>query len=305
MRNAFKQLTAAERAEFKAAYVKYLHERNGVPDFEAHTSTKREEFFREIDGNPVLASKGALLDQASVRRNQLLPEPEAGIDERTLWAVCTANANLTEDYGVNYGFQVKKMADPREPYSWIQIEENYHTRLLADAVRTLGVEMVKYPPKFTTRQLLHVLVQLPYYFSNVLIFCAEACGIVVFRDLQYKARELFADEPEALKRIDSLFDQIMIDEVGHLRWVHSRLGQFRLNITKWILPWVARAFFRDLPDVCRLLDRDNLLRQVEEIARTGVVEIGDGRVHPIDVLTGQAQAGEEEIAHLMAFRIAA
>lgn len=305
MRNAFKKLSAADREAFKAAYVKYLHERNGAPNFDAHTSTKREAFFAEIDGKPVLASEKARLDQEKFQRNQTLPEPEADLDERTLWAVCTANANLTEDYGVNYGFKVKSMTDPNEPYSWVQIEENYHTRLLADAVRTLGVEMVKYPPKFTTRALLHVLVQLPYYFSNVLIFCAEACGIVVFRGLQYKARELFQDEPEALARIDSLFDQIMVDEVGHLRWVHSQMGQIRLSITRTILPWIARAFLRDLPDVCRLLGREEILRQVGEVVRTGVVEIGDGRVHPIDVLTGQASASDEEVAELMAFKAVA
>lgn len=305
MKNTFKALPKAEREKVRTVYIQYLKERNGKPDFEAHTSALRDEFFRVLDSNPTLVSARGRLNQEVFTRNQRRGSPEPGLDRRTLWAVCAANANLTEDYGVKYGFEVKPMKDPEYPYSWVQIEENYHTRLLADCVRTLGVQMEIIPPKLGTRMLLNVLVQLPYYFSNILILCAEAIGLVVFKGLQLKARELFADEPEALKRIDSLFDQIIIDEIGHVRWVHSQMGQFRLSFTRAIIPWIARAFLRDLPDVVELLGKDWIMSEVRKTAETGIIVMDDGRVHPLDVMLGNAKGESRQLQSLMTLAPAA
>ncbi|MEW6775830.1 MAG: hypothetical protein AB1405_06030 [Bdellovibrionota bacterium] len=305
MRNTFKALSKPEREEVRRKYVEYLKKRNGAPDFDAHTSSKRDAFFAELDARPVLASEKGRLNQDVFIRNQRRGAPEEGLDERTLWAVCAANANLTEDYGVKYGFEVKPMKDPEYPYSWVQIEENYHTRMLADCVRALGAQMEIIPPKFGTRVLLGILVQLPYYFSNVLILCAEACGLVVFKGLQKKARELFADEPEALARINALFNQIIIDEVGHVRWVHSQMGQIRLSIAKAIMPFIFRAFLRDLPAIVKLFGMDSLLAGLQETLDSGIVALEGGKVHPLDALLGQAKADEAELQKVLELRPAA
>ncbi len=305
MKNVFKALPQAERDKVRRVYTEYLKKRNGTPDFIAHTSSKRDEFFAQLDAQPTLVSAKGRLNQELFIRNQRAGTPEPGLDRRTLWAVCAANANLTEDYGVKYGFEVKPLHDPDYPYSWVQIEENYHTRLLADCVRTLGGKMDLIPPKFGTRMLLNVLVKVPFYWSNVLILCAEAIGLVVFKGLQVQARELFADEPEAARRIDALFDQIIVDEIGHVRWVHSQMGQFRLSLTKLIIPWIARAFLRDLPDVCELLGKEWILDEVRKTAETGIIVMDDGRVHPLDVMLGNARDEKKESEALFGLSYAA
>ncbi len=305
VKNVFKALPKAEREQVRRIYIDYLKRRNGRPDFDAHTSEKRDEFFAQLDAQPVLVSEKGKLDQEKFIRNQRAGKPEKGLDRRTLWAVCAANANLTEDYGVKYGFEVKPLKDPEYPYSWVQVEENYHTRLLADCVRTLGARMELIPPKFGTRVILNVLVQLPFYWSNVLILCAEAIGLVVFKGLQQQARELFADEPEAAKRIEALFDQIIVDEIGHVRWVHSQMGQFRLSFTKLIIPLIARGFLRDLPDICELLGKDRILAEVSKIAETGIIDMGDGRVHPLDVMLGNVADEKKESDALFGLSYAA
>ena len=108
-------------------------------------------------------------------RNHARTTPEPGLDPAMLWALATAKTNRAERFGVEYSLTYKPHAtDARtDPHAYIQVEECYHTRILADALRTIGLTMEVMPPGFTARAMVRSMVRLPESYANVIVLCGE------------------------------------------------------------------------------------------------------------------------------------
>ncbi len=281
-------LPPSDRADHWHRYVKYLHERNGAPDFTRQRFVERERYFNNIDAKPVRRSGPPVVDQVVFSRNQALSAPEPGLDDKTLWALCTANINRVEDWGVRYGIALKTKqglyheTSDQDPYHLIDLEENYHTRMLRDALETLGLRMDDHPPRPRSQALVRAMVRMPRAVSNMMILAAEVGGVVGFQLLLVKARELFGDQPEPLARIESLFKEIIIDEIGHIRFLRSQLSSAQMMLTRLMLPMVTRSFLQDLPEVVALFGRDTYLRAIDDLLAHNEIAIDDGDAHPLD-----------------------
>ncbi len=160
------------------------------------------------------------------------------------------------------------MTDPSaDPHAFIQIEEVYHTRILEDALAAIGVKMKVSDPGVATRVLVRAMVHMPDQVSDVLVLCGEIFGVAVFALLLEKARELFAAQPRALARIEALFAQIMVDEVGHVHFVRSRLSPALVRVARRMAPLVAWGAMRDIPELVALFGRRRI---IERMARADV-----------------------------------
>jgi hypothetical protein len=203
------------------------------------------------------------VDQAVFDRNHARRSPEPGLDPATLWALATAKTNRAERYGVEYS--VKHQGQPpdaaSDPHTYIQIEEFYHTRILKDVLATLGVHMEIGRPSAPVRLMVRAMVRLPDRIANVLVLCGEVVGVVLFSLLLEKARELFAAQPRVLARIEALFAQIMVDEVGHVHYVRSGLSPARLALARRLLPLVCHGVLADIPELVHLFGRAAILRR--------------------------------------------
>jgi hypothetical protein len=98
--------------------------------------------------------------------------------------------------------------------------------------------------------------------SDPIVLCGEIVGVALFSLLLEKARVLFASQPEALGRIEALFAQIMVDEVGHVHFVRSRLSASQLAWAQRILPLVAHGALDDLPELVKLFGRKTIVERV-------------------------------------------
>jgi hypothetical protein len=266
MPNTFAPMTTAEQARFKDAYLAYLKQRDGVPDLATQRFDIRERFFAELDANPDVWDGPPPVDQAVFDRNHDRERPEPGLDEATLWALATAKVNRAEAFGVDYAvsaFRGRTRPDGVNPHDYIQVEEHYHTRILKDAVATLGVEMHVGQPGFSARALIKSMVHLPQEASGTLVFCGEIVGVALFSLLLGKARQLFGHQPAAMRRIEALFGQVMVDEVGHVHYARSLLGPKRIALAKQILPLVARGVVKDMHELVQLFGMDEILRCVK------------------------------------------
>jgi|SRR3989344_3030620 len=261
--NVFTPLTDEQREQFLGDYMKHLRYRNGDVDLEKRRFSVREKFFQDLETKSVRRYGTPVVDRTIFERNETKNNPEPGLDEATLWALAVAKSNRAERDGVEYmlSHADQSILGPENPLTYINVEEFYHTRVLKDALNVLGLEMRLLPPPPMAGRIGRSVTQLPKSISNIVVFTAEIAGVAAFSMLRDKAYELFDDQQESLQRIDELFQQILVDEVGHVHYVRSQLGPIGLRIGKTILPTVARGFLHDMPEY-RLLFGDKLMETI-------------------------------------------
>ncbi len=264
MTDVFTPLTPEQRSDFRVQYLAHLRARDGVPDRVNHTFSVREHFFRDVEARPVRWEGTPPVSQADFDRHHTAYDPSARPSDATLWALAVAKVNRGEKYGVEYAHANGGTGQARgdDPLEFIEIEEFYHTRILQDALDVIGITMDVQPPPLAQRTLIQSMVRLPKALSNILVLDGEVVGVGVFELLLQKARELFAAQPRALARIEELFAQIMVDEVGHVHYVRSLLDGPRIAIAKRLLPMVARGVVDGVPELYELFGRDNVMKAI-------------------------------------------
>ncbi|HMV66250.1 MAG TPA: hypothetical protein PKA64_05325 [Myxococcota bacterium] len=266
MSATFVPMTSEQKARFRVTYLDYLRRRDGAPDLDARRFDVRERFFAEIDGAPCLWQGPLAIDQAVFDRNHALRRPEPDLDEVTLWALATAKTNRAERFGVELSIdntaRTASLAD--DPHTYIQIEEFYHTRILRDALATLGVTMEVATPGARTRLLVRAMVHLPALIADTAVFCGEIVGVTIFSLLLERARDLFAAQPAALARVERLFGQILVDEVGHVHYVRSRLSPAQIAAARRLLPIVVASVLDDIPELGLLFGAEVVHRRATE-----------------------------------------
>jgi hypothetical protein len=266
MSTVFEPMSAAQQDRFRQTYLAYLHQRDGVPDMRTQRFDIRERFFQTLDAQPRCWVGKPPVDQLVFDRNHASRVPEKNLDPATLWALATAKTNRAERFGVEYSLEHQSHSNDAalNPHAYIQIEEFYHTRILKDALAAIGLHMEVGDPGVVSRSMVRAMVRLPDQLANVLVLCGEVFGVAVFSLLIEKARALFSAQPNVLERLESLFGQILVDEVGHVHFVRSGLNAWQLAWAKRLLPLVAWGALRDLPELVLLFGQEELMRRVVE-----------------------------------------
>jgi hypothetical protein len=264
MPELFVALPPEERRRLQARYLDHLRRRDGVPDRAAHRFSVRESFFADVEARPVRWAGAPPIAQADFDRHHARFDPRDRPDEATLWALCVAKANRGEKYGVEYAHAQRPCsdADQDDPHAYVEVEEFYHTRILRDVLDVLGLRMEVSDPPLGQRLLIKAMVHLPARMADAVVYCGEITGVVLFQLLLERARRLFAAQPGPLARIEELFAQIMVDEVGHVHFVRSRLDQPMLSLARHLLPLVARGVGDGMPELWALLGRAPFLAAV-------------------------------------------
>jgi hypothetical protein len=106
-------------------YRRFLEARDGTPDAEHDTLSRREAFFRALEERPVRSAR--IFDRAAFLRNLARARPEPGLDERMLWLLATAKVNQGERFGVElgklYGMGAAEDGDPERIH--VILQETY------------------------------------------------------------------------------------------------------------------------------------------------------------------------------------
>jgi hypothetical protein len=253
---------SAASAEIQG-YRTFLAARDGEPDPQRDTLSRREAFFRAVEARPVRSRR--VFDRAVFLRNVARARPEPGLDPGMLWLLATAKVNQSERFGVElgklYGVALPEHADPEQVH--VILQETYHTRTLADVVAIFGLPVPRRPPPPATRLFIELMVRwpLPKRLLFPVVGLSEMIGCVIFRLLREKALELFADEPEVAERIRILYDDILADEICHVGLVEARLGRPGRALMRGLYRLLARRMLRSMsPEAAAVLGREALAR---------------------------------------------
>ena len=118
-----------------------------------------------------------------------------------LFLLATAKLNQAERFGVGlgetYGLNSGDDLPPERVY--LELEEHYHTRLLAYVLDIFGLPFHVVAPPFVLRQFVKIGVFLPERLGFLFVGAAEMAGCVMFDELRRVGIELFADEPEVAR----------------------------------------------------------------------------------------------------------
>jgi hypothetical protein len=237
-----------------AGYRSFLIETEGAADPIKFQLERREQFFAEFDSNRPQACYRP--DREVFARNMRRRRPEPGLDPRMLWLLATAKLNQAERFGVGLGEvygkdQDKFDAEPERLY--VQLQEHYHTRILADVVSMFDLPFPTIPPPFAMRTTIRLFVALPHEWTLQFVGASEIVGCVLFRAMRDKGVELFADDAPVARRIRSFYNEILADEVGHVGFIAAKLSSKGRAVTRFLARHVAwRAILGSAPEVTLL-----------------------------------------------------
>jgi hypothetical protein len=86
-------------------------------------------------------------------------------------------------------------------------------------------------------------------------------GCVIFRALRDRGTALFADEPAVAERIRLLYDEILADEVSHVGFIASLLGQPGRALMRGLYRAAGCRLALQMPELVRLFGREELRRR--------------------------------------------
>ena len=133
-------------------YRDFLMKRDGEADLLNRRLANREKFFDDLESNPVRSSHPA--DRPTFLRNLRRRRPEPGLDRKMLFLLATAKLNQAERFGVGLGETYGRNSDEDVPPErvYLELEEHYHTRLLAYVLDIFDLTFQVVPPPFVMRQ---------------------------------------------------------------------------------------------------------------------------------------------------------
>ena len=239
-------------------YRDYLVRRDGDADLLNRKLASREEFFADLEAAPVRSTHP--VDRKTFERNLRRRKPDSGVDRHMLFLLATAKLNQAERFGVGlgetYGHNSGDDVPPERVY--MELEEHYHTRLLAYVLDIFGLPFQVVAPPFVMRQFVKTAVFLPERVSFMFVGAAEMAGCIMFHELRRIGIELFADEPEVAARIERLYSEILTDEVGHVGYCAARCTPAERAVMRRLYPRIGRLFARQTLEISLLTDREDL-----------------------------------------------
>lgn len=234
----FTPLPAAARARIAADYVAWALRRDGDPDVAQRRLSRREQFFRDWDARPTPPWTGPPVDAALFRRLHRGEQSFDGVPKLVRWLVQVSRANEGEAWGVEYlldrgGFDGLGAKDGRlHPRDFADLEEVYHTEVMHRVCRLFGVDFELREPPRITQQSVKLMAVLPQGASYMLLLAGELMGTVAFGFMAEQGVRLLRDYPEQQTLVQELFDEIMVDEVGHVTFLLGSMRGWQLRMIR-------------------------------------------------------------------------
>jgi hypothetical protein len=245
-------------------YRTYLEKRDGDADLLNRRLESREEFFKGLEAEPIRSARS--IDRHVFMRNLRRRRPEPCVDRKMLFLLATAKLNQAERFGVGlgetYGFNSGDDVPPERVY--MELEEHYHTRLLAYILDIFGLPFQVVPPPFVMRQFVKLAVFMPERFGFAFVGASEMAGCVMFDELRRVGVDLFVDEPDVAARIERLYSEILTDEVGHVGYCAARCTAGERALMRWLYPRIGRLFARQTYEISLLTDPEKLHARLDQ-----------------------------------------
>ena len=250
MLDVFKPLAPEARRENRAAYQKFLSDRDGAMDIEKRQLARREAGMVRYERplSRIREIHCGLFDAHYASFDAKVATPP-----EMLLLLALTKANACEAFGVNQIFEgVLRKAIKNDDVCelTLMIEETYHTRILVSTSLSYGIEMTKpYTPPVSLRTLISTVGIAPELVARPITLAAEVLGLITFINLLESAREVLRHDPELRDAVEERLCEIITDELGHMSYNRACLGPTGIAQAKFLFPFIARGVGGVVPEI--------------------------------------------------------
>jgi|HubBroStandDraft_1064217.scaffolds.fasta_scaffold70957_2 hypothetical protein len=250
MLDIFKPLPPEARRESRAAYQKFLTDRDGAMDIEKQQLVRREAGMLRYE-KPLPRIREVDRDLFNAQYASF--DAKVATPPELLLLLALVKANAAEAFGVTQVFEaIHRRAVKNEDMSELTlvVEETYHTRILLSTALSYGVELTTpYKPPVALRTLIAGVAFTPELVSRPLTLAAEILGLCTFLNLLEKSREVLRHDPELRDAVEERLCEVITDELGHMSFNRACLGPAGFAQVRMLLPIVARGVSGVVPEI--------------------------------------------------------
>ena len=253
MLDVFSPMTPDEQRAKRAAYRQFLVERDGAPNIDQRTLSRREEGMARYT-RPL--SRVREIDRTVFERQYASFSPRHSLSPEAALLMALVKINGAEAYAVeqNYELVRDRTLDGEDDVELLlHIEETYHTRILLSTAGLYGLSIdAPYRPPVSFRALITSITRGPEVLARPLILAGEIVGTITFLNLLYAARDILKHDPELRDAIEERVTEVLIDEIGHISFNRMLLSPAGLARARRLLPLVAAGSARAVPVLAAL-----------------------------------------------------
>jgi hypothetical protein len=272
----FAPASRSDRTRAFEDYWTYLLLRDGALQEEEQSLAHKTHYYRSLQMRPVCAQQPLTSAQTMAELSDLLATQHASQADRRLLALTAIYKFASHEAA---GIRAAWKATP----SWARCrnltdritryhlcEEFCHLRLFAEMFKVCRLQVDWPPLSWSTRTAYGAFARFPGWCLDPIAFGSEVMGMMFYRHIWRALEEVFAPEPEVLRRLHELLGEIMVDELGHIGERRSFLGNTGVKFARKVLPVMMRRFFADIPEVEGILDVDQMVQEALTFDYSGI-----------------------------------
>lgn len=251
MLDVFSPLQPDQQRAHHAAFRQFLSERDGTPDIERRTLSRREERMARFE-RPLTRVRE--LDRARFKQQYARFDVKRhALSQEAVLLMALLRINAAEAYGVSRVFddcyrRAKRNGDDLEML--VLLEESYHTRILLSSATLYGLDIDEAcTPQLVQRGFLNGIAKAPESVSRPLALAGEVLGTAMFLKVLLAARRILAHDPELRDAIEERVMDVLIDEIGHISFNRILLSPAGMRHAKLILRPLSMGLMRVAPEL--------------------------------------------------------
>jgi hypothetical protein len=262
----FAPATPQQRKENFDNYWVFTQQHGGTLLEDDKDLAKKRNRLKHFQDNPVQLRQ-PLADPEAFYRNYIeMQDDPKSLDHMTLMLTGIYKFARHEWVGIKGAWDtVPDMANSHtveDKISRVHLAEEFcHVRLFDEMLRTCGLDKVEWVPLGPIKEKIYEqFPKLPGFLMDTPAFVTELMGVTFYCHLYRLFDEVLADEPEVRDRLKELLDEITIDEVAHVGQRRNFVGPIGIKVSKALIKPFYTMFFNDIPEVGRLFNVEQMIR---------------------------------------------
>jgi hypothetical protein len=272
----FAPASRSDRTRAFEDYWAYLLMRDGALQEEVQSLEYKTHYYQSLQTRPVRAQQPLTQAQTMADLSNLLTtrhSPQA--DRRLLTLTAIYKFASHEAAGIRAAWtatpsweRCRNLTDRITRYHLC--EEFCHLRLFAEMFKVCRLQVDWPPLSWLAHTAYAAFARFPGWCLDPIAFGSEVMGMMFYRHIWRVLQEVFALEPEVLRRLHELLAEIMVDELGHIGERRSFLGNTGVKVARKVLPVMIRRFFADIPEVEGILDVNQMVQDALTFDYSGI-----------------------------------